>query len=97
METLNKPEVLKSIFSVTREEELLLNISNKSFRNYKYQLIENISDNVIKNSDKTPDWILSNENIKTIVSKLSDFGVAERKLSAVRSVLRDYISDKNPL
>jgi hypothetical protein len=43
LETLNKPEVLKSIFSVTREEELLLNISNKSFRNCKYQLIENIS------------------------------------------------------
>ena len=97
LETLNKPEVLKSIFSVTREEELLLNISNKSFRNYKYQLIENISDNVIKNSDKTPDWILSNENIKTIVSNLSDFGVAERKISAVRSLLRDYISDENHL
>ena len=97
LETLNKPEVLKSIFSVTREEELLLNISNKSFRNYKYQLIENISDNVIKNIDKTPEWILSNENIKTIVSNLSDFGVAERKISAVRSLLRDYISDENHL
>ncbi len=83
LETLNKPEVLKSIFSVTREEELLLNISNKSFKNFKFQLIENISDNVIKNSDKTPDWILSNENIKTIVSNLSDFGVAEKKFSAV--------------
>ena len=97
LETLNKPEVLKSIFSVTREEELLLNISNKSFRNYKYQLIENISDNVIKNSDKTPEWILSNENIKTIVSNLSDFGVAERKISAVRGLLKDYISVENHL
>ena len=97
LETLNKPEVLKSIFSVTREEELLLNISNKSFRNYKYQLIESISDNVIKNSDKTPEWILSNENIKTIVSNLSDFGVAERKISAVRGLLKDYISDENHL
>ena len=97
LETLNKPEVLKSIFSVTREEELLLNIFNKSFKNYKFQLIDNISDNVIKNSDKTPDWILSDKNIKTIVSNLSDFGVAERKLSAVRSLLRNYISDENPL
>ncbi len=52
---------------------------------------------MIKNSDTTPDWILSNENIKTIVSNLSDFGVAERKLSLVRSLLRDYISDENPL
>ncbi len=52
---------------------------------------------MIKNSDKTPDWILSNENIKTIVSNLSDFVVAERKLSSVRSLLRDYISDENPL
>ena len=50
LETLNKPEYLKSIFSVTREEELLLNISNKSFKNYKFQLIDNISDNVIKNT-----------------------------------------------
>ncbi len=97
METLNKPEVWKSIFSVTREEELLLNISNKSFKTYEFQLIENISDSVFKNSDKTPDWILSNENIKTILSNLSDFGVAERKLSAVRNLLRDYISDENPL
>jgi hypothetical protein len=97
LETLNKPEVLESIFSATREEELLLNISTKSFRKYKFQQIENLSDNVINNSDKTPDWILSDENIKTIVSNLSDFGVAERKLSAVRSLLKDYISDENPL
>ena len=34
LETLNKPEVLKSIFSVTREEELLFNISTKSFKSY---------------------------------------------------------------
>jgi hypothetical protein len=31
------------------------------------------------------------------VSKLSDFGVAERKLSVVRSLLKDYISDENSL
>ena len=53
LETLNKPEVLESIFSVTRKEELLVNISTKSFKRYKNQLIENISDNVIKNNDKT--------------------------------------------
>ncbi len=31
------------------------------------------------------------------MSNLSDFGVAERKISAVRSLLKDYISDQNHL
>ena len=52
---------------------------------------------MIKNSDKTPDWILGNENIKTILSNIGDFGVAEKNISAVRSLLKDYISDENPL
>jgi hypothetical protein len=96
--TLNKPaEVLSSILSVTREEELLVNISKQSFRNYKFKLIDTISENVIKNSDKTPDWILSDENIKTIVSNLTDFRVSERKLRDFRSLFKTYISDDNPL
>ena len=31
------------------------------------------------------------------MSNLSDFGVAEKKLSAVKSLMKNYISDDNPL
>jgi len=97
LETLNKPEVLNSIFSISREEELLLNISKLSFKNYKHQLIDKISDNVIENSDKSPDWILSNDNIRTILSNLTDFNVSDRKITDVRRLVKNYISVENPL
>ena len=97
LEILNKPAVLNSIFSVTREEELLVKLSSKSFKNFKFLLIDSISDNVIKNVNKSQDWILSDQNIKTIVSNLGDFGVTAKKLSTVKSVLQNFISDENPL
>jgi hypothetical protein len=97
LDTLNKPAVLKSIFSVTREEELLVNISKNSFRNYKFQLIEAISDNVLKNSGKAKDWFASDENIKAILSNIGDFGVTAAKVNSVKSAIKDYVSEENLL
>ena len=96
LETLNRPAILKTIFSATREEELLVNISSsKTFKSYQFGLIREITDNVNSTQDKAR--IVSDKNITTILHNLQDFNVTPAKLSSIRNALQEYISDDNPL
>ena len=97
LETLNRPAILRTIFSATREEELLVNISAKTFKSFKFSLIREITDNVIEHSDKGKDWIVSDNNIQTILSNCEDFELTPAKVKSIRKALKEFISDENPL
>jgi hypothetical protein len=93
---LNQQHVLKKIENVTREDELLIALSVKTFNTYKYKLIESISENIVSKPQKTRQDILSDKNIQQILINANDFSeIKQGKVRAIQKIVANYLD--NPL